>query len=161
MKQKPIRVEWDALEEAFSNPLQDAVAHLDRITGRIVLEGEGEDDDLHDEDAALGPARAAGVEHGREDPTRLTIRPPDTARKIEWLKAFLARAADEHPPEVVAELTEGMVAADPAPILRAIFYRNPEVRDAWWVYRSERVQERIDAWLAEHGVETTTPPPWR
>jgi hypothetical protein len=160
MRRKPIRIDWDALEQAFSNPVEESVAYLDRITGRIALEGEGEEDDLDDDGAAAAPLRGgSGVR--REDPTRLEIRPPGTERKIGWLRAFLAGAAERHPAEVVAELEQGMASDNPAPVLRAIFQRHPEVREAWWVYRTEQVQQMIDAWLAEHDIEPAAPPPWR
>jgi len=161
MKRKPIRIDWDALERAFSSPQREDASYLDRITGHVVLEGEGEGEDLDDNEAAFEQVRAVNVVAAPvEDPTRLAIRPPGTARKVGWLTAFLTRAEGEHPPEVVAELNEAMQAEDPAPILKEILHAHPEVRDGWWLYRAERIQEMIDAWLADHGVESTAPPPW-
>ena len=45
MKRKPIRIDWEALEDAFNNRDEELVYHLDRITGRVELEGEGEEGD--------------------------------------------------------------------------------------------------------------------
>jgi hypothetical protein len=155
MKRKPIKIDWDALEEAFSRTRQEAASYLDRITGRIILEGEGEDADP--DEGTVAPAVPASTS---EDPTRLPIRPPDIPRKVAWMMSFLRQTADEHPPEVDAEIKAATELDDPTPAVKAILNRNPEVRDAWYVYRSERIQEMIVAWLAEHGIETTDPPPW-
>jgi hypothetical protein len=155
MKRKPIKIDWDALEEAFSRTRQEAASYLDRITGRIILEGEGEDADL--DEGAVAPTASAPP---TEDPTRLSIRPPGIPRKVEWMMSFLRQTAGEHPPEVDAEITAATGLEDPTPVVKDILNRNPEVRDAWYVYRSERIQEMIVAWLAGHGIETTDPPPW-
>jgi hypothetical protein len=130
MKRKPIKIDWNDLEEAFSNLQAEATSYLDAITGHVVLEGEGEEDDLLDEDAAMnavgGPSKSR-----QDDPTRLPIRPPDLTRRI-----------------------------DPNRV-RDVLNRNPEVRDAWYAYRFDRLHEMIDEWLAKNGVEPTDPPPWK
>lgn len=165
MKRKPIKIDWDALEDAFSSPPQsEAVSYLDRITGRVVLEGEGEDAEFDDDEAGFGPATAAAratAGSPPEDPMHLPIRPPDVPRKVEWMKNFLRQTTGEHPPEVAAAITAAMAVENPTPAIKGILDGNPEVRDAWYLYRSERIQEMIDEWLAENGVETTDPPPWK
>jgi len=164
MKRKPIKIDWDALEEAFSSSQLEAASYLDRITGRVVLEGEGEDAELDEGEAGFEPAAAvARAVSGTppEDPMHLPIRPPDVPRKIEWMKSFLEQTTDEHPPDVAAAITAAMGVENPTPVIKGILDRNPEVRDAWYLYRSERIQEMIDEWLADNGVDTTDPPPWK
>ena len=34
-------------------------------------------------------------------------------------------------------------------------------RDRWFLFRSGRIHDAIDAWLEEHGVRSTEPPPWK
>jgi hypothetical protein len=158
MKRKPIKIDWNDLEEAFSNLQAEATSYLDAITGHVVLEGEGEEDDLLDEDAAMnavgGPSKSR-----QDDPTRLPIRPPDLTRRIDWMKGFLGKDPGA-PPEVVAELADAIDAKDPNRV-RDVLNRNPEVRDAWYAYRFDRLHEMIDEWLAKNGVEPTDPPPWK
>jgi hypothetical protein len=164
MKRKPIKIDWDELEDAFSSSQLEAASYLDRITGRVVLEGEGEEAELDEGDAGFEPATAvARAVSGSppEDPTRLAIRPPDIPRKIEWMNSFLRQTSSEHPPDVAAAITAAMGVENPTPVIKGILDRNPEVRDAWYLYRSERIQEMIDGWLAENGVDTTDPPPWK
>jgi hypothetical protein len=160
MKNKPLKIDWDDLEDAFNNRRDELVFYLDRITGHVVLEGEGEDDDLDDAEGAYDPhPSAVPLPAPREDDTRLYVHPPSTERKIEWLKEFLqtSSAVDS---EVQAELEQAMTVDDPAGELKAILNRNQEVRDGWYRFRAERIQQRIDAWLAEHGVGFTDSPPW-
>ena len=163
MKRKPIKIDWDELEEAFSTPAREAASYLDRISGHVILEGEG--DDQVDEDAvamdnpmAVATARTALA---REDPTRIAIRPPDTVLKVEWMQEFIKQSTSEHDGAVLGELTSAIGSDDPAQGLRSVLNRNSEVRDAWFLYRSNRVHDRIETWLTEHEIEFTAPPPWR
>jgi len=155
MKRKPIRVDWDGLEDAFNNLDEDLVYYLDLVTGHVALEGEGEeaDDDEFDTDAPPSVAIA------RADATRLQIRPPDTATKIVWLKQFLDTAAVDG--ETEAELRRAIETDDPGESIAEVLRENPERREQWFVYRSERIRELIETWLADSGVETVGPAPWR
>lgn len=163
MKRKPIRIDWEALEDAFSGPADEADSYLDRVTGHVVLEGEAEDDDRdEDEMAHANPtavARRSGARR-RDDPTLLPIRPPETARKIEWLRAFLQDGAGEFDAGVVGELERAMDSEHPARAISAVLNANPAIRDEWYLYRSDRLHELIDAWLDEHGIEPADPAPW-
>jgi hypothetical protein len=155
MKHKPIKIDWDDLEEAFSDRLAETPAFLDCITGHVVLEGEGEEDDLDDEQGTFGKAPPAR----REDPARILIRPPDTTDRIEWMKAFIEKG--DVPSDVAADLAGALDEEDVPQALSDVLNRNPEVRDAWYLYRSERVYDRIDEWLAENGIEAADAPPWK
>jgi hypothetical protein len=96
----------------------------------------------------------------REDPTRLRIRPPDLARRIAWMKAFVGENSGGHSMELIAELKHAASEENPAPALLAVLNRDPELRDAWYLFRSDRLHEMIDAWVAENDLKTTDPPPW-
>jgi hypothetical protein len=163
MKRKPIKIDWDEIEEAFSAPEEEAEFYLDAVTGRVVLEGEG-DVEPEDDDEAYEQGRV--VTNGpmavkRDDPTRIPIVPPDTETKIEWLQGFLRDKGHGHDAAIVAELTAAIDAGDPAEALGEVLNRNPAVRDAWYVYRADRLHELIDEWLADYDLQCTDPPPWR
>jgi len=49
MKRKPIKIDWEELEDAFNSPPEEISSYLDGISGHVALEGEGEEDDLEDE----------------------------------------------------------------------------------------------------------------
>ena len=163
MKRKAIKVDWDDLEEAFSNPDVDATSYLDRVTGRVVLEGEEDDDFDEDEAAFENPMAVANAQTAvaREDPTRIPIRPPGTERKIGWMQAFFEQNAGSHDAAVLTELKQAIDADNPAQALSDVLNRNSEVRDAWYLYRSDRLHDLMDEWLAENGLESTDPAPWK
>lgn len=157
MKRKPIRIDWDALEEAFARSADDVPEHLDLVTGHVVLEGEGEEDEYDDDEDHFDPR---GTVAATRDPMRLPVERADTATKLRWLEAFLEGATGLDG-GVVDELRTAMVGADPARRLSQIFNANAAERDAWYGYKVVRLRERIGRWLAENGVEPIDPPPWR
>ncbi len=149
MKRKPIRIDWEDLEDAFNSPPEEITSYLDGITGHVGLEGEGEDENPLD--AAFTPPR--------NDPTRISIRPPGAAEKIEWMKSFLEQGG--HDEGVVAELKQALKDENPAPALADLLNLHTEVRDDWYLYRTSRIRDMIEDWLASNGVETLTAPPWK
>ena len=36
---KPLKIDWDALEEAFNSQSEELIYYLDLVTGHVVLEG--------------------------------------------------------------------------------------------------------------------------
>lgn len=158
MKRKPIRIDWEELEDAFSNSEDDALSCLDTVTGHLALEGEGDDADDASFDAPMAAARTAIT---REDPTQIIVRPPTTQRKIEWMRSFLRQSEGKQDQEVLDALIEAIDTDDPARRLSEVLNAHSEVRDAWYLYRSDELHRMIDEWLAEHGLEITTPPPWK
>jgi hypothetical protein len=156
MKRKPIKVDWEGLEDAFNNLDEDLVYYLDLVTGQVALEGEGEEADEEDEFDAETPSAPAVT---RIDGTRLEILPPDTETKIAWLKEFLA--TDAVVGEVESALEQAIDSDDPAEDIAEVLRQNPAEREQWFAYRSERIREMIDRWLERNGVETVDAAPWR
>ncbi len=162
MKTKPIKIDWEGLEDAFNDQREELVHYLDLVTGHVVLEGEGEvdemDDDVDDYDGRVhAPVAPPPL---RDDSTRIYVHPPDTLQKIEWLQAFLdgSREVDAN---AAAELREAMDSDDPVEQLALVLNRHPGARDAWFRFRSERIRGLIDDWLAARGVVAVEPPPWK
>lgn len=155
MKRKPIKVDWDELESAFNNNNEELQYYLDLVTGQIVLEGEGEED-VDDDDGQF--ERGATISVARGEGTRLPIEPPGDERKLVWLDDFLEK--EEIEPEIVERFHVAMEQPDVVAI-RELMREHDEVRDSWYLYRSERLRERIDDWLATHEVAIVEPPPWR
>ncbi len=154
MKHKPIRIDWEELEDAFNSPPEEITSYLDGITGHVVLEGEGEEDDLEDEnplDAASAPPRS--------DPTRISIRPPGAAEKIEWMRSFLEQ--EGHEEGVVAELRQALEDENPPQVLADVLNLHADVRDDWYLYRTARIRDMLEEWLASNEVEPLTAPPWK
>jgi hypothetical protein len=157
MKKRSIKIDWDELEAAFSNRNEELVYYLDRVTGQVVLEGEGEDDFDDDEEMLEEVPREAP---SRNDSTRITIEPPDTEELVAWMHDFL-EDTDDLDSEVKARLTEAVDEPEPVSGVRAILDQNPEVRDRWYGYRSTRLHEDIEAWLDANEISVVDPPPWK
>ena len=153
---KPIKLDWDQLEEAFNNKNDELVYYLDMVTGHVHLDGEDEDTD--DEEAFDTRPPAPGQPRRTDDPTRRYIEPPSTALKVEWLAAFVD--SGEFDAEIATGLREAMVGDDPGPAIRKVLNANPEVRDSWYVYRSDRIRAMVGPWLEKSGITATNPPPW-
>jgi hypothetical protein len=162
MKTKPIKIDWEGLEDAFNDQREELIHYLDLVTGHVVLEGEGEVDEReHDEEDYDGrvPAPVAPPPL-RDDSTRIYVHPPDTDQKIEWLLAFLDGSSEVGADES-AELREAMDSDDPAEEVASVLKRYPKARDAWFRFRAERIRTLIDEWLAARGVVAVEPPPWK
>jgi hypothetical protein len=157
MKGKPLKLDWDRLEEAFSAQNEELVYYLDLVTGHLVLEGEGlhaaEDDDDYDVEGGPTP------EPDHDDSTRAYVTPPDLQLKIEWMQRFVDEV--DLGAEVGADFRQALEQDDPVAAIRDVLGRHAEGRDRWYLYRSDRLHELIESWLAEHNVATVDPPPWR
>jgi len=158
MKKKSIKIDWDELESAFNNRNEELVYYLDRVTGQVMLEGEGEDD--FDDDEEMIDDASAQEASQRSDSTRLYIEPPDTDELIAWMHDFLEDAADLES-DVRGQLKEAVDDAEPVTAVRAILDENSEVRDRWYGYRGRRTHENIEAWLDANEVGVVDPPPWK
>lgn len=159
MKRKPIKINWDEIEAAFDNRREDLVYYLDLVTGQVVLEGEGEeaafegDDDLSDDDGAEDVPI-------REETTRLFIEPPDEDEETTWMEDFVDEANDLDP-AVAAKLRSALDESSPLIAFRDALRGHAAERDRWFLYRTERLHEAVDAWLDANNVHAAEPPPWR
>jgi len=157
MKRKPLHIDWDELETAFENRSEDLVYYLDLITGQVVLDGEGEDARIDDE-----TEMADAVEDDiatRPETTRLYVVSFTNDDELDWMDEFI-----EGDDQISAELREKLldvVAAGPPQAFKDELRQHGEVRDRWFRFRSERLHEVMDAWLAEHQVTAAVPPPWK
>jgi len=158
MKKKSIKIDWDELESAFNNRNEELVYYLDRVTGQVVLEGEGEDD--FDDDEEMIDDVSTQEAPQRSDSTRLYVEPPDADELISWMQDFLEDTADLDS-DVRGRLAEAVDEPEPVTAVRAILDENPEVRDRWYGYRSDRLHEDIEAWLDANEVGVVDPPPWK
>jgi hypothetical protein len=157
MKHKPLQIDWDELEAAFENRSDDLTYYLDLVTGQVVLEGEGEDAHF-DEDAEMDdavPAEAAP----RDETTRLYIVTFTDDDEIDWMDEFIE--GDELIPADLKETLMDRVAQGPSQAFKDELRHHAEVRARWFVFRSERLHEVMDAWMETNKISPATPPPWK
>jgi hypothetical protein len=150
MKRKPIRVDWEELESAFDSGNEELVYYLDSVTGHVLLEGEGEEDDFDDDGGAPRP----------DDITHVHIAPLTTAQKIDWVRRFLDESVDLDP-EFSASLKEALAADNAKEAITEVLHQYPEGSDRWYLYRVDRLREVIEDWLEANGVATVDQPPWK
>jgi uncharacterized protein UPF0158 len=159
MKRKPIKVDWDELESAFDNRREDLVYYLDLVTGQVVLEGEGEEGAFANDEDLIEDGQDGEIQV-REETTRLYVDPPNVEDEIDWMEDFADRP-DSAPPAVLEALRAALDADDAAEAFREVLRHHAEERDRWFLYRSERLHEVMDAWIDANQVHCADPPPWR
>lgn len=157
MKRKPLHIDWDELETAFENRSEDLVYYLDLVTGQVVLEGEGEDARL-DDDSEMDDA----VENDtatRPETTRLYVVSFTNDDELDWMDEFVE--GEDKLPDTLKEKLLDVVAQGSPQAFKDELRHHADVRDRWFLFRSERLHEVMDAWLDEHNVNPATPPPWK
>jgi hypothetical protein len=159
MKRKPIKIDWERLEEAFTNHDPEVVSYLDVVTGHVVLEGEGEVDEFDGDDSHYDVSRVSSGS-ARNDVTRVLVCPPDENDKIAWLERFLEEGSGIAP-DVSLQLEQALDAGSTAAELNAVLSRHPEAREHWYAYQARRLHDFIERWLDAQGVQPLEAPPWR
>ncbi len=161
MKHKPIRLDWDELEVAFTNHDEEIVYYLDLVTGKVIIDGEGEDDDFDDEeDFSPNSLVAAGQSTVRDDSTRAYVKPMATEMKLEWMNKFLNEKDNGLDKEANASLKKAFESDDAPEALGAFLRSADEARDVWYLYRSDRLHEYMQSWLGEREIKPIDSAPW-
>src|SRR5262245_2598015 len=130
MKRKPIKVDWDELESAFDSKREDLVYYLDLVTGQVVLEGEGEEDDFENDEDHLEDG-ADGELPVREETTRLYVEPPSVDDEIDWMDDFASRS-ESGAAEVLEALRKALDADDAPDAFREVLRHHATERDRWF-----------------------------
>jgi len=156
MKRKPLHIDWDELETAFENRNEDLSYYLDLVTGRVFLEGEGEEAQF-DDDTLVEDAVEAGAP--RRETTRLHVASFTDDDELDWMDEFIegdGKLADD-----VKNMLGDLVAQGDGDGFKDALRTHAEARDRWFLFRSERLHEVMDAWLTENQVTPAAPPPWK
>src|SRR5215831_1726162 len=154
MKRKPLHIDWDELETAFENRNEDLSYYLDLVTGRVFLEGEGEEAQF-DDDTLVEDAVETGAP--RRETTRLHVASFTDDDELDWMDEFIegdGKLADD-----VKNMLGDLVAQGDGDGFKDALRTHAEARDRWFLFRSERLHEVMDAWLTENKVTPAAPPP--
>ena len=157
MKHKPLQIDWDELEAAFENRNEDLTYYVDLVTGQVILDGEGEDAHF-DEDAEMDDAVPGAAAPGGE-PTRLYVVSFTDDDEIDWMDEFI-----EGDDAIAAELKEtlsDLVALGPPQKFKDELRQHADVRARWFLFRSERLHEVMNAWMESNKISPASPPPWK
>ena len=159
MKRKPIKIDWDELESAFDSRQEDLVYYLDLVTGQVILEGEGEENEFDDEEEGMEAALDEAVAP-RNATSRLYVGPPGDDDEMAWMEGFVGEV-EKTDAQLAERLLDALDGDDPHEAFREALRSRAEHRDRWFAYRSDRLHEVIDGWLDEHHVAMVEAPPWR
>ena len=156
MKHKPLQIDWDELEAAFENRNEDLTYYVDLVTGQVILEGEGEDAHFDEDDEMddAVPEEAAP----RGETTRLYVVSFAEDDEIDWMDEFIE--GDAMDPELKETLSD-LVAQGPPQRYKDELRHHADVRARWFLFRSERLHEVMDAWMESNKISPATPPPWK
>jgi Uncharacterised protein family (UPF0158) len=157
MKHKPLQIDWDELEAAFENRNEDLSYYLDLVTGQVILDGEGEDAHF-DEDAEMDDA-VDGEAAPRGETTRLDVVSYTDEDEIDWMDEFIE--GDAAIPAELKEKLSDLVAQGPPQRFKDELRHHADVRDRWFLFRSERVHEVMDAWMEANKIFPASAPPWK
>lgn len=157
MKRKPIKIDWDELESAFENKREDLLYYLDLVTGQVILDGEGEEDDFEGDENEL--LEEVDEPASRDESTRLYIEPPTPDDELAWMEEFVDESG-ELEAEIQSKFRE-VLERENLDAFRDALRGHADVRERWFVYRSDRLHDAIDAWLGVNDVNASDSPPWR
>lgn len=134
-----VRVDLDALTEAFEDASAELSYFVDRVTGEVILVS----DTLGFIEAGLQRAEMA------EEPDRYVPVPVSGLDElIEDLEAFIDGLGDE---AIQDALEQTLDTADPKSALNANVAKHEEIARAWRRHRTAQFRGRAAEWLNQNG----------
>ncbi len=138
-----IRVDWEELEDAFTDSSADHRYYLDRETGAVhffssYLDNEDEEED---ERAITAEERYVLIPHAR----RLV--------PSHELREFVASLGPRDARRDLASSLQALQAPEGYRRFEEVVAENPQALDEWRRFVKERMGPRIRSWLADVAVE--------
>lgn len=146
MSQKPIPIDWDALETAVERNAPDTESFLDRTTGQVVTVVAG------DPEAPLRKQRVADNIHNH-----VRVEPASSREQYRWMERFVASVSD---PTLRERLIISIDGKGAFRRFKDVLLGYPAERERWFTYRADLLHWHIHNWLKEAGVLSSTEPPW-
>ena len=146
MSQKPIPIDWDALETAVERNAPDTESFLDRTTGQVVTVVAG------DPEAPLRKQRVADNIHNH-----VRVEPASSREQYRWMERFVASVSD---PTLRERLIISIDGKGAFRRFKDVLLGYPAERERWFTYRADLLHWHIHNWLKEAGVRSSTEPPW-
>lgn len=142
---RKVPVAWEALEDAFENNAPEVHSYLHLDTGEVIRIVDG----------VAEPSM-----HGRimGDTAYLRVDPVSSREQYRWMERFIATVDDA---ELRHKLFRAIDGKGAFRRFKDVLMSYPVDRERWFVFRSERVQACMEAWLTAHGIEVVDRPQWR
>ena len=143
-----MKINWENLKDAFTFSSDDMNWYLDTETGKTIFisefdpeAGEVTPDDLDNE-----PGRYVSIE------------PVPSHEAYDWMAEFVEGLDHEDLQEKLWIALDGNGAFRR---FKDVLLKYPEQREAWFRFEDDRINEAVEEWLEEEGLEPDGPPPWR
>jgi len=147
-----VPVNWGDLEMALTANSAEWSCYLDLRTGEVQMvpvDRFGDDDDWPSEDE---------LDAGLEADHLLPVEPLGSSVEYGWMAEFASSVGDARLRDRLEVALDGRGAFRR---LKNVLLDFPAERERWFRFRDARVREAMLEWLAEEGIEPTTPPPER
>ena len=150
MTARQVAVNWDDLEMALTTNAAEWTCYLDVQTGEVQMVPI---DRLGDDDA--GPSEAE-IDDGLAEGHLIHVEPLGSSVEYGWMAEFAASVSDDRLRDRLEVALDGRGAFRR---FKNVLLDHPAERERWFAHRDERLRAAAREWLAEHGVESTVPPP--
>lgn len=139
---RKVPIAWEPLEDAFENNAPEVHSYLHLITGEVIRVVDGvADPAMHARIAADGNYQRIDAVSSRE--------------QYRWMERFNESVTDD---DLRRRLNGAIDGKGAFRRFKDMLMNFPEERDRWFVFRSERLRQCMEAWLSTHGIEAVARP---
>ena len=146
MSQKPIALDWDALETAVERNAPDTESFLDRTTGQVITVVSGDPE---------APIRKRQIAENIANFFR--VEPASSREQYRWMERFVASVSE---PALRERLIISIDGKGAFRRFKDVLLAYPAERERWFSYRADLLHWHIFNWLKEAQIEAAEPPPW-
>ncbi len=149
---RKVPVNWDDLQMALTMNPGEWSCYLDARSGEIQMmpaDRFGAADEWPSEEE-IDDGLAAGH--------LIPVEPLGSAVEYGWMAEFTGTVRDARLRDLLEVALDGRGAFRR---FKTVLLDHPPERERWFTFRDTRLHEAAREWLAEHGIEPTTAPPWR
>lgn len=143
-----MKIDWDQLKEAFTFTSEEAYWFLDLETGKVLFASE------------LDPeAGEVTLEEADDNPDRyLSIEAPGSDEAYDWMVEFTEGLGEEGLKEKLWIALDGRGAFRR---FKGVLTGHPREREAWFKFEDKKINEAVEEWVEQEGLQIDNPPPWR
>lgn len=144
-KMREVPISWESLEDAFENNAHEVHSYLHLETGEVIRVVDGiADPTMHSRIMA--------------DPLYLRVDPVSSREQYRWMEHFIAEVED---PELKQMLLTAIDGKGAFRRFKDVLIGYPVDRERWFSFRSARLRECMEGWLAAHDIKSVERPEWK
>ncbi|QQR89485.1 MAG: hypothetical protein IPJ88_14975 [Myxococcales bacterium] len=139
---RKVPIAWEPLEDAFENNAPEVHSYLHLITGEVIRVVDGV------ADPAMHARIAADMNYQR-------IEAVSSREQYRWMERFNESVLDD---DLRRRLNGAIDGKGAFRRFKDLLMNFTEERERWFTFRSERLRQCMEAWLATHGIEAIVRP---